>query len=62
VAEGFDPARLRRLIDVITILGDCCGVNEYVMVLKDEPWLSGCQGLIERLMPKAGLFIDAFVE
>lgn len=39
MAEGFDPARLRWLIDIITILGDCCG-DEHVAALKNKPWLS----------------------
>lgn len=39
MAEGFDPARLRQLIDVITILSDCRG-DEYVAALKNKPWFS----------------------
>ena len=54
-------ARLRRLIDIITILGRCRD-DEYVAALKDKPQLSGCQALIKCLKSTIDLFIDIFVE
>ena len=61
-AEGFDLARLRRLIDNYNYTGRLPRSDEYVAALKDKPRLSGRRALIERLKAKVCLFIDTFIE
>lgn len=61
-AEGFDLARLRRLIDNYNYTGRLPRSDEYVAALKNKPRLSGRRALIERLKTKVCLFIDTFIE
>lgn len=61
-AEGFDLARLRRLIDNYNYTGRLPRSDEYVAALQNKPRLSGRRALIERLKTKVCLFIDTFIE
>ena len=61
-AEGFDLARLRRLIDNYNYTGRLPRSDEYVAALQNNPRLSGRRALIERLKTNVCLFIDTFID